>query len=115
MWLQLGLKFPKADGAAAIIDTSLYDAGTLTPGPNTAGPYPLVVRLETVTAKGLADGHTLQVCQHLICHVLWLPLSPCCCSSLFMLLLQCSWLPIAPSPVLRGASPCRITNLLECP
>ena len=59
--LQLGLKFPKADGAAAIIDTSLYEAAMLMPGPNTAGPYPLVVRLETITSKGLADGHTLQV------------------------------------------------------
>lgn len=59
--LQLGLKFPKADGAAAIVDTSLYDAHMLTPGPASAGPYPLAVRLETITAKGLADGHTLQV------------------------------------------------------
>ena len=59
--MQLGLKFPKADGAACIIDTSLYEASMLMPGPNAAGPYPLVVRLETITAKGISDGHTLQV------------------------------------------------------
>ncbi|KAK9788571.1 hypothetical protein WJX73_002760 [Symbiochloris irregularis] len=56
----LGLQFPKADGAAAIIDTSLYDSASLTPGLSSQGPFPLVVRLETITAKGLADGHTLQ-------------------------------------------------------
>ena len=59
--MQLGLKFPKADGAAAILDTSLYESTLLTPGPSSPGPFPLVVRLETITAKGLADGHTLQV------------------------------------------------------
>ena len=69
LWLQLGLKFPKADGAACIIDTSLYEPGMLMPGHGTSGPYPLVVRLETITPKGLADGHTLQVLSSL-------PLSP---------------------------------------
>ena len=64
--MQLGLKFPKADGATPIIDTALYEPASLTPGPHASGPYPLVVRLETITPKGLADGHTLQVrhCPH---------------------------------------------------
>lgn len=28
-----------------------------------AGAYPLIVRMETVTDKGLAEGHSLQACR----------------------------------------------------
>ena len=54
-----GLMFPRADGVAAMLDASLYDRqALLSPPENT---YPLVVRLETITPKGEAEGHTLQV------------------------------------------------------
>lgn len=59
--MQLGLVYPK-DGAAAqaIIDLSQYSASELL-GVQEGVQYPLVIRLETVTEKGLSEGHSLSV------------------------------------------------------
>ena len=51
--------FPKADGVAAMLDAGLYDRQMLLQPPE--GTFPLVVRMETITAKGEAEGHALQV------------------------------------------------------
>ena len=56
--------FPKADGVAAMLDAGLYERqALLQPAENT---YPLVVRMETITAKGEAAGHSLQVLSSLM-------------------------------------------------
>ena len=58
---QLGLRFPKAtgEGAQAIIDLRQLNEHKLSaPDGDT---YPLVIRLETITENGIAEGHTLQV------------------------------------------------------
>lgn len=54
---------PAADAAEQppqhVIDMSLYSEESLTR--HDKDTYPIVIRLETVTDKGLKDGHTLQV------------------------------------------------------
>ena len=51
--------FPKSDGVTAIMDISQYERELLlTPPENT---FPLAVRMETITASGEAEGHSLQV------------------------------------------------------
>lgn len=73
--LQLGLRFPGGssrsgeDGGAEAtlaeqraqhaVDLSLYDEAALLR--HDKDSFPLVIRLETVTDKGLKEGHTLQV------------------------------------------------------
>ncbi|KAK9824223.1 hypothetical protein WJX72_008630 [[Myrmecia] bisecta] len=59
----LHLKFPppSADVSHAVLDLSRYDWAELSKA--NGDTYPLVVRLETITEKGLADGHTLQELQ----------------------------------------------------
>lgn len=54
-----GLMFPKADGATVLFDLSLYERELLLAPPDNT--YPLAVRMETITAAGEAEGHTLQV------------------------------------------------------
>ena len=59
---QLGLKFPRedAEGAAAhIIDLAKHAEAALAAADGNT--YPLIIRLETVTERGLKEGHTLQV------------------------------------------------------
>jgi E3 ubiquitin-protein ligase MGRN1 len=59
----LGHKFPGVDAsevsAGHSIDTSLYHEDTLLS--NTKDSYPLIIRLETITERGLREGHTLEV------------------------------------------------------
>lgn len=62
--LQLGLKFPDEGASeelrvAHALDLSLYEEAALLR--HDKDTFPLVIRLETVTDKGLKDGHTLQV------------------------------------------------------
>ncbi|KAK9823998.1 hypothetical protein WJX72_006880 [[Myrmecia] bisecta] len=59
----LHLKFPppSADVSHAVLDLSRYDWAELSKA--NGDTYPLVVRLETITEKGLAEGHTLQELQ----------------------------------------------------
>ncbi|KAK9905555.1 hypothetical protein WJX75_002064 [Coccomyxa subellipsoidea] len=54
----LGLKFPKDGSAHAVLDVALYEEQELTTADGDT--YPLVIRMETITDKGKADGHTLQ-------------------------------------------------------
>lgn len=71
--MQLVLKFPKDGAAHAVLDVGLYEDRELTSADGET--YPLVVRMETITEKGKADGHTLQVpappqqCTHVLWHV----------------------------------------------
>ena len=57
--MQLGLKFPEDSSAHAVLDVALYEEQELTTADGDT--YPLVIRMETITDKGKADGHTLQV------------------------------------------------------
>ena len=59
MWVQLGKAYPPPGVAAAVIDLDRYDERQLMS--QSSGAYPLVVRMETVTEKGLVEGHSLQV------------------------------------------------------
>ncbi len=56
---QLGKAYPPAGATAAVVELDRYDERQLL-APE-GGAFPLIVRMETVTEKGLADGHTLQV------------------------------------------------------
>ena len=56
---QLGLKFPKAGAPEAVIDTGAHEERALTGAERDT--YALVIRMETVTDKGRAEAHTLQV------------------------------------------------------
>ena len=58
-WVQLGKAYPPPGAAAAVIDLDRYDERQLMS--QSSGAYPLIVRMETVTEKGLAEGHSLQV------------------------------------------------------
>ncbi len=55
---QLGKAYPPAGATAAVVELDRYDERQLL-APE-GGAFPLIVRMETVTEKGLADGHTLQ-------------------------------------------------------
>lgn len=57
--MQLGKAYPPPGAAAAVIDLDRYDERQLMS--QSSGAYPLTVRMETVTEKGLAEGHSLQV------------------------------------------------------
>ena len=57
--MQLGKAYPPPGAAAAVIDLDRYDERQLMS--QSSGAYPLIVRMETVTEKGLAEGHSLQV------------------------------------------------------
>mmetsp|Transcript_5769 Transcript_5769/g.16515 ORF Transcript_5769/g.16515 Transcript_5769/m.16515 type:complete len:260 (-) Transcript_5769:130-909(-) len=60
----LGLQFPPPGTTQHVIDLSRHaEASLLTaPAPTAAGAvYPLIIRLETVTERGLKEGHTLEV------------------------------------------------------
>ena len=57
--MQLGKAYPPPGTAAAVIDLDRYDERQLMA--QSSGAYPLIVRMETVTEKGLAEGHSLQV------------------------------------------------------
>ena len=67
--MQLGLAFPKAGTDAAtqaVIDLSLYEESELS-AVQDGNRFPLIIRLETVTEKGLSEGHSLSVL--LCCHM----------------------------------------------
>ncbi|KAK9828418.1 hypothetical protein WJX81_006069 [Elliptochloris bilobata] len=54
----LGKAYPPPGAAAAVVDLDCYDERQLI-APD-GGAFPLIVRMETVTEKGLAEGHSLQ-------------------------------------------------------
>ena len=61
--MQLGHVYPAANAPEAqqtIIDVSQYEEQQLMQAADNT--YPLVFRLETISEKGAADRHTLQVC-----------------------------------------------------
>ena len=61
--MQLGLAFPKAGTDAAtqaVVDLSLYEESELS-AVQDGNRFPLIIRLETVTEKGLSEGHSLSV------------------------------------------------------
>ena len=61
--LQLGLGFPRAGTDAAtqaVVDLSLYEETELS-AVQDGNRFPLIIRLETVTEKGLSEGHSLSV------------------------------------------------------
>ena len=65
-YLQLGLQFPAAGAAGAMqhmIDLARHPEATLLLAGGGAGgnTHPLIIRLETITERGLQEGHTLEV------------------------------------------------------
>jgi hypothetical protein len=60
--LQLGLVFPPPGGAAlpCLLDTAQHDETALQ-SVGSRDTYPLVIRLESVSERGVKEGHTLEV------------------------------------------------------
>ena len=59
---QLGLKFPKPGAEVAhqhVVDLGQHDEAALMAAEGNT--FPLIIRLETVTERGLKEGHSLQV------------------------------------------------------
>lgn len=59
---QLGLQFPAGGNAQHTIDLALHpEAGLLSDAGAAGNKHPLIIRMETVTDRGLKEGHTLEV------------------------------------------------------
>ncbi|KAK9798556.1 hypothetical protein WJX73_004076 [Symbiochloris irregularis] len=56
----LGQHYPPASGAGYVLDVSAYDQAALQPGLKPHGPFPLVVRFDSITVQGISEGRTVQ-------------------------------------------------------
>ncbi|KAK9804112.1 hypothetical protein WJX73_009726 [Symbiochloris irregularis] len=56
----VNLQYPHPSNADFKIDIAPYDAATLASGYPSKNPFPLVIRLDTLTDKALAEGHTIE-------------------------------------------------------